>query len=142
MKLYQNIFRYLIVVCLALTLCITTVACGETFLTSKQISPTELSELIETDAVPIILDVRTAEEYSEGHIPGAINIEYRELPSRLDEISSLGKKQIVVYCERGVRATIAEDTLKQAGFEEVLHLEGDISAWREKELKMSNKQNK
>lgn len=80
------------------------------------------------------MDVRTAEEYSQGHIPGAINIEYQELPFRINEISSLSNKKIVVYCERGVRANIAEETLKKAGFTEVLHLEGDMSGWRERGL--------
>lgn len=139
MKLYLNIFRWLIVLSLALVLCISTVACNNTLPLSKQISPSQLVELIKIDRVPIILDVRTAQEYSEGHIPEAINIEYRELPSRINELRSLGKKQIVVYCERGFRAAIAENTLKQAGFEKILHLEGDMSAWRSKGLEIDTK---
>ncbi|MDY6898837.1 MAG: rhodanese-like domain-containing protein, partial [Cyanobacteriota bacterium] len=88
---------------------------------------------IKLDKAPVILDVRTSEEYLEGHVPGAINIEYRELPSRIDEISKLSKKdKIVVYCERGVRANIAEETLRKAGFSEVLHLEGDMSGWKKR----------
>ena len=132
MKLHQNIFKGLLVTCLILLLSISTMSCSEAFSASKQISPSELVEQIKIDKAPIILDVRTAKEYSEGHIPGAINIEYRELPQHLDEVHSLEKKQIVVYCERGFRAAIAEDTLKKAGFEEVLHLQGDMSAWRSK----------
>ncbi len=55
-----------------------------------------------------------------------------KLPSRIDEVRNLGKKdKIIVYCERGVRANIAEETLKKAGFTEVLHLEGDMSGWRD-----------
>ena len=92
----------------------------------------ELIEQIKLDKAPVILDVRTPEEYSQGHIPGAINIEYRELPSRISEVNSLSNQKIVVYCERGVRANIAEETLKKAGFTEFLHLEGDMSGWREK----------
>ncbi|KST66350.1 hypothetical protein BC008_26130 [Mastigocoleus testarum BC008] len=114
----------------------TTVACSEILPETKQISPIELAQVINTNAVPIILDVRTAKEYSEGHIPGAINIEYRELPSRLHGIKSSAKKQIIVYCERGFRAKIAEHTLKQAGFKKILHLQGDMSAWRSKGLEI------
>lgn len=136
MKLYKNIFKWLVIIFLVSSFCITTFACGEVLPETKQIAPIELAQVINTNAVPIILDVRTTEEYSEGHIPGAINIEYRELPSRLHEIQSSAKKQIVVYCERGFRAKIAEDTLKQAGFTEILHLQGDMSVWRQKGFKI------
>lgn len=135
---YQNIFKWLILLSLGFILCISTVAYTGIIPTSKQISPSELAERIETNTAPIILDVRTAKEYSEGHIPRAINIEYIELPSRIDEVYSLRKKQIVVYCERGIRAAIAEKTLKNAGFEEILHLEGDMNTWRNKRLKISH----
>ena len=136
MRLYQNIFRWLVILFLGSSLCISTVACNKVFPETKQISPIELAQVINTNTAPIILDVRTAKEYSEGHIPGAINIEYREISSRLHEIQSSEKKQIIVYCERGFRAKIAEYTLKQAGFEEILHLQGDMSAWRRKGLKI------
>lgn len=115
-----------------LVLCINIYACNSSIAGNKQIPATELIEQIKLDKAPVILDVRTSEEYSQGHIPGAINIEYRELPSRISEINSLSNQKIVVYCERGVRANIAEETLKKAGFTEVLHLEGDMSGWRER----------
>lgn len=136
MRLYLNIFRWLVILCLGLSLCTTSVACSKVFPETKQIFPTELAQVINTNTAPVILDVLTTKEYSEGHIPGAINIEYRELPSRLHEIQSSAKKQIVVYCERGFRAKIAEHTLKQAGFTEILHLQGDMSVWRQKGFKI------
>lgn len=136
MKLFQNICKRFVLLSIIFIFCINIVACNSTSAANKQISQAELIELIQADKAPFILDVRTAEEYSQGRVPGAINIEYRELPSRVDEINSLSKKKIVVYCERGVRANIAEETLKKAVFTEVLHLEGDMSGWRKRGLEV------
>ncbi|MEO1430958.1 MAG: rhodanese-like domain-containing protein [Cyanobacteria bacterium J06632_19] len=132
MKKYQRFCRFFVLLSVLLVLCINIYACNSSIAGNKQIPATELIEQIKLDKAPVILDVRTSEEYSQGHIPGAINIEYRELPSRISEINSLSNQKIVVYCERGVRANIAEETLKKAGFTEVLHLEGDMSGWRER----------
>ncbi len=136
MKLLQTICKRFVLLLIVLIVCINIVACDSTIAANKQINSTELIELIQADKAPVILDVRTSEEYLQGHIPGAINIEYRELPSRIDEVRNLGKRKIVVYCERGVRANIAEETLEKAGFSEVLHLEGDMSGWRDEGLKI------
>lgn len=134
MKKSKNFCRRFVLLFVLLVLCINISACDSSIAGNKQISAAELVEQIKLDKVPMILDVRTQEEYSEGHIPGAINIEYRELPSRIDEINAFTNKKIVVYCERGVRANIAEETLNKAGFTEVLRLEGDMSGWRERGL--------
>ncbi|MEL7246048.1 MAG: rhodanese-like domain-containing protein [Cyanobacteria bacterium J06573_2] len=132
MEKQKNIFKHFVSLFVLLALCINISACNSSIAVNNQISATELIEQIKLDEAPMILDVRSQEEYLAGHIPGAINIEYRELPSRINEIDSFSNKKIVVYCERGVRANIAEETLKKAGFTEVLHLEGDMSGWRER----------
>jgi len=132
MKKNKNICKRFVLLSVLLALCINISACSSSIAGNKQIPATELIEQIKLDKAPVILDVRTAEEYLQGHVPGAINIEYRELPSRINEINSFSNKKIVVYCERGVRANIAEETLKKAGFTEVLHLKGDMSGWRDR----------
>lgn len=136
MRKNQNICKLFVLLSVLLFLCINISACNSSIAVNKQIPATELVELIAADKAPIILDVRTTEEYLEGHVPGAINIEYRELESRIDEVRNLGKRKIVVYCERGVRANIAEETLNKAGFTEILHLEGDMSGWRKRGLEV------
>lgn len=77
---------------------------------------------------PVVLDVRTPGEYREGHVPGAINIPYDELPARLPELEPDEMRDVVVYCRSGRRARIAADGLMEAGFD-VLHLTGDMNAW-------------
>ena len=65
-----------------------------------------------------IVDVRTPEEYLEGHYPGAINIPLNELPNRLEEFKEM-KAPIVAYCRSGARSGMAVSMLKQNGFSEV-----------------------
>ena len=71
-------------------------------------------------------------EYQFGHIPGARNIHFRDIPDRLEAIGELAENAdtIVVYCERGGRATKAEKALIAAGFSNVIQLTGHMKAWR------------
>jgi rhodanese-related sulfurtransferase len=95
------------------------------------VTPDAIAPQLESDARPLLLDVRSEDEYREGHIPGAVNIPYHELPGRLDELAGAKTQAIVVYCEIGVRAGIAELVLDQAGFEQVSLLAGHMQAWRD-----------
>lgn len=117
---------------LAICLCAQLGACGVLAKASAQISQQELVAQIEAGTAPLILDVRTVAEYEAGHIPGAINIHFRDIKERLDEIPQ--SEQIVVYCERGIRANIAAETLREAGIDSLLQLEGDMVLWRENSL--------
>ncbi len=78
----------------------------------------------------VILDVRTPEEYAGGHIEAALNIAYDQLPARGAELAHARDKDIVVYCRSGRRTAIAAETLHKLGFSRVLHLDGDMLAWR------------
>ena len=93
------------------------------------IAPATLLAQIEAGEAPLIVDVRTTAEYEAGHVPDAIHIDYRELSQRLDELPADQSTPIVTYCRRGVRAGVAEQTLRSAGYTNVLNLEGDMTAW-------------
>jgi len=80
----------------------------------------------------IILDVRTPEEFAAGHVPGAINIPYTHLPARVSELQDSGDKDVVLYCATGVRAERAAGRLREQGYTRLLHLDGDMKAWDEK----------
>ena len=95
------------------------------------VSQSQLLERMEQKSDTCILDVRTVREYSSGHIPGAINIGHRDISTRLDEIRSYADKDVVVYCELGVRARMAQTTLTKAGFLHVYHLIADMAGWRD-----------
>ena len=103
------------------------VACDEP---GRNISQAELLAEIEGGSPPFVLDVRTPEEFARGHVPGAVNVPHTELPQRLPDLELPQDRRVVVYCESGRRAGVAEASLREAGFSQVLHLEGDMAAWR------------
>ena len=76
----------------------------------------------------IILDVRTAEEYSEKHIPGAINIPNKTIGA--DDIPELPDKDqlILIYCRSGNRSKQAADKLVKLGYTNIVEF-GGINDW-------------
>ena len=81
------------------------------------------------DSSAIILDVRTADEYSGGHIPNAINIDVNRAGFLYEADERLPKdKTIAVYCHGGVRSRKAASLLSDNGFC-ILNLDGGIKEW-------------
>lgn len=94
------------------------------------ITQAELLERLEQkDPALVVLDVRTADEFAAGHVPGARNVSHDLLASRIGELAGARDKQIVLYCRSGRRTLLAEDVLRKAGFKNIAHLEGDYLAW-------------
>jgi len=90
------------------------------------VSPAVVAEILERPDAPLLLDVRTPEEFARGHLPGAVLIPHDQLASRLAEIE--GKPWVLVYCRSGARATQAQAVLEQAGIE-VRQVEGSWLRW-------------
>lgn len=82
----------------------------------------------------MVLDVRDAGQYAQGHLPRARNIPVKELEGRLTEIERHRNKPVIVTCDAGTRSAAAAAILKKAGFTEVLTLEGGLAAWRKADL--------
>ena len=74
-----------------------------------------------------MVDVRTPEEFASGHVPGAINIPFDELPRRAAEIGPPATP-VVLYCRSGRRSGIAVDALQKAGFSKLYDLKS-VTAW-------------
>jgi len=87
----------------------------------------DAKRLIESRPNLIILDVRTQEEYDDGHIEGALLIPVSELEDRLHELSK--NSEILVYCRTGNRSSNAVNMLKRNGFTKVFHMADGITAW-------------
>ena len=98
------------------------------------ISSAELAAELKQGAAPVILDVRSPEEYGAGHIPGARNVPLDQLAARLPELGIAKTDEVVVHCERGPRAAQAEALLAKDGYEHVVDLEGHMKGWRESGL--------
>lgn len=99
------------------------------------ISQQELLALMATPASnTVILDVRTAEEFAEGHIKGAINISHEQINENLAKILAYKDQTVVVHCRSGRRAVSAENDLRAAGFSDLRHLKGDMKGWQAADL--------
>lgn len=75
------------------------------------------------------LDVRTPEEYAEGHVEGSTLIPVQELEGRLSEVPK--DKRVYVYCHSGKRSAAASNMLVKEGFTNIENIDGGIKAWRE-----------
>lgn len=77
------------------------------------------------DDVPVLLDVRSAREFSRGHLPGALNIPHTEVRERIEEIPA--GRPVLVYCASGFRSYLALRVLRQKGRDDVRSLSGGIT---------------
>ena len=102
-------------------------SCGKSSVDkSSLVSPQELSEV--QDEI-VLIDVRTPQEYQQGHIENSMNINIAG-DSFKEEVQKLDRSQpIYVYCKVGGRSAKAASMLKEMGFEEVYDLEGGIRNW-------------
>lgn len=89
----------------------------------NRIAGAEAHERVRAGAV--LLDVRTAAEYAQNRIEGAVNIPVSELRTRIGEIPK--DSAVVVYCHSGMRSSAAARVLRRAGYE--AHDLGPRSAW-------------
>lgn len=87
---------------------------------------TEQLASIETGEI-FFIDTRNKGQFDEGHIPGAVNIEWRQILSRRDEIPT--DKPVVLYCETGLLSSKAHFALRVAGRENVKVLWGGYLMW-------------
>lgn len=78
----------------------------------------------------MIIDTRTAQEYAEGHIDGAVLIPVAEIQASWQGLPKDHYAPIIVYCTVGVRSSKARVILKERGYARVYNLEGGIEAWK------------
>ena len=89
----------------------------------------KLMEQLDGDQDFVILDVRTPEEFSEGHIENAVNLDFYAdaFPNELESLDK--KKTYLIYCRTGGRSGNALKMMKEKGFEDVYNMEGGIIEW-------------
>lgn len=98
------------------------------------ITPEELLSEMETEESVQLIDVRTSEEFFEGHIGSAQNIcitedDFEEKVKLLDK-----SKPVYVYCRTGGRSARAAKKLQEMGFSKIYDMQGGIQLWQQKEL--------
>ena len=96
---------------------------------AQKVSPKEFSEVI-ADPTIVILDVRTPQEFAEGHLANAINIDFQS-GNFEQEIASLDKtKTYAVYCRSSNRSGQAVKVMAKAGFTSMYDMDGGIIDWQ------------
>lgn len=94
--------------------------------TKENLTKEEVKEMIQNNSNVILLDVRSHQEYEEGHLNGAINIPtydlYRNAPKLLEDKEII----IIAYCTVGVRSEHAINILRKMGYKNLYHLDGGI----------------
>ena len=119
MKLLLTIFAVLLLL----------TGCGaEDAPTYRQVSSDEAAAMMASESDYLILDVRTREEYEQGHIPGAVCVPNESIGS--GELSTLPRKDqpILVYCRSGNRSKQAAQKLADAGYTNIVEF-GGILSW-------------
>lgn len=99
----------------------------------KSLSPYEATKLMNSgDAV--FIDVRDDSEYKRGHVIDATNIPVSAVDNRIHELEKFKEKNLVVYCDSGMRSQKVSAKLKKNGFSNLHNLAGGIIAWEKASL--------
>ena len=90
------------------------------------ITAEEAKQIMDTEEGYIILDVRTQEEYDQGHIPGAILIPDTEIKAEAENVLTDKAQLILVYCRSGRRSKLAAEALVELGYTNIKEFGGII----------------
>ncbi len=91
------------------------------------VDPADAVKLINNNA--IVIDLRSSEAFSRGHIVNARNIPFDQFDAQRDKIGKFKSKPLIAVCDAGMTSTKAVDSLRKSGFESAYGLKGGMSAW-------------
>jgi rhodanese-related sulfurtransferase len=99
-----------------------------------EVNSKEVNAMLQKDKKLVVLDVRTLEEFMDGHIKGAINIDIRQ-PDAFGKIDKLDRNgKYIVHCRTNHRSKTAVDHMLQSGFKSVYQMMDGITGWNENNL--------
>ena len=90
------------------------------------ITAEEAKQIMDSEEGYIILDVRTQEEYDQGHIPGAIVISHEEIAEKAEDVLTDKNQLILIYCRSGRRSKLAAEALVELGYTNIKEFGGII----------------
>ncbi len=122
--------KYLILSNIIIAFLIISCADGQNKSTKTSLSASEFSEKIKQTPKAPVIDVRTPDEFSKGHLKSAknININGNDFNQQISKIEK--SKPVFVYCLSGARSSSAASYMRSSGFKEVYELSGGIMKWR------------
>ena len=91
----------------------------------------EAAKILKNNPEAVVLDIRTPKEYAEGHIPDAINIDYKA-DSFESELEKLDRDTTyLMHCRSGRRSANSLEIFEKLGFRHVIHMDDGILGWQE-----------
>ncbi len=96
---------------------------------AKSLTPLQATQLINQQAC-LIVDVRPAAEYRQGHIIDARNLAHTDIRDKGEQLSKDKNTPVLVYCKNGIQSVAAAGQLKQLGFTRVYNLSGGLANWQ------------
>jgi len=113
---------------IAVALVVSVAACSSASAATEDVNVEEFASVIEGPGI-VILDVRTPEEFAQGHIAGSININV-ESPDFTSKVEQLDKSQTyAVYCRSGRRSGVATQQMESLGFTSLYNMNGGVIDW-------------
>ncbi len=94
----------------------------------RQIGVQEAKKIMDETTDYVLLDVRTEQEYAEGHIEGAVLIPYDQIAQKAATVLSQKDQLILIYCRSGRRSKIAAQSLVDMGYTNIVEF-GGINDW-------------
>jgi len=99
---------------------------------SAAVAPNEAIRMMNAGAV--LLDLRSANHFKDGHIAGARNLPGDQLASDARAIEKFAGKKLILYCDSGTTTAAALRTLARAGIRDAASLRGGLAAWKQENL--------
>ncbi len=96
----------------------------------EEVDAARARELLTSADPPLLVDVREQDEWSEGHLPGAIHVPRGNLESRIERAAPDREQPVILYCQAGHRSVFAAKTLEELGYENVVSLAGGFTDWK------------
>lgn len=105
----------------------------------RDMDANSFSEQLKKDSNALVIDVRTAEEFEQGHLKGAINynVEAGDFEQKISSLDT--SKALYVYCLAGKRSAKAASILDEKGYRRIYNLSGGIKQWEEQGLPLTHK---
>jgi len=127
--LFENIFLVVLIIISGALLFFPKVLSRD----NKVLGSKEVTLLINREPA-MLVDVRSEADFRAGHITNAINIPLDQIEVQINKITSNSKKNIIVYCQKGVRSAQAFRLLNKLGLPKLYTIEGGLDAWLKNNL--------
>lgn len=79
----------------------------------------------------VVVDLRPAAEYTNGHLPSARHLEFSELQAKIGQIAKNKASPVLLVCQNGLQSNKASRIVREAGYTEVHVLQGGLNAWQQ-----------